>query len=133
VEPQLARWVAKLFAAYRTALTPRLLVLPGMLALLAAYNATAAPEDQLGLVEQGCLVGGFLSWKVRLSFQKVLAPRFARSVLCWHCGACCAARQACAVLCCAVLCCAVMVLCDAGTALLALCCAAVLAYCRARR
>lgn len=65
VEPQLARWGAKLLAAYRTALQPRLLVLPGLLAAAAAYNAAAGPEDQLGLVEQGCLLGGFLSWKVR--------------------------------------------------------------------
>lgn len=65
VEPKLARWGAKLLAAYRTALQPRLLVLPALLAAAAAYNAAAGPEDQLGLVEQGCLVGGFLSWKVR--------------------------------------------------------------------
>lgn len=66
VEPKLARWAAKLLAAYRTALQPRLLVLPALLAAAAAYNAVAGPEGQLGLVEQGCLVGGFLSWKVRL-------------------------------------------------------------------
>lgn len=44
---------------------PRLLVLPGLLAAAAAWNA-AYPEDALGMVEQGCLVGGFLSWKVRI-------------------------------------------------------------------
>lgn len=43
---------------------PRLLVLPGLLAAAAAWNA-AYPEEALGMVEQGCLVGGFLSWKVR--------------------------------------------------------------------
>ncbi|KAL4439962.1 hypothetical protein ABPG75_002963 [Micractinium tetrahymenae] len=77
VEPQLARWAAKLFAAYRTALQPRLLVLPALLAAAAAYNAAAAPEDQLGLVEQGCLLGGFLSWKVALVLKiyEDLKPR----------------------------------------------------------
>ena len=66
MEPKLARGAAKLFAAYRHALQPRLLVLPGLLASAAAFNATlAGPEGQLGLVEQGCLLGGFLSWKVR--------------------------------------------------------------------
>lgn len=77
VEPQLARWGAKLLAAYRTALQPRLLVLPGLLAAAAAYNAAAGPEDQLGLVEQGCLLGGFLSWKVALVLKiyEDLKPR----------------------------------------------------------
>lgn len=77
VEPKLARWAAKLLAAYRTALQPRLLVLPALLAAAAAYNAVAGPEGQLGLVEQGCLVGGFLSWKVALVLKiyEDLKPR----------------------------------------------------------
>ncbi|KAI7842538.1 hypothetical protein COHA_003775 [Chlorella ohadii] len=59
------RGAAKVAAAYRQALQPRLLVLPGLLAAAAAWNA-AFPEDALGPVEQGCLVGGFLSWKIAL-------------------------------------------------------------------
>lgn len=60
----LARWASKLAAGYRQALQPRLLVLPGLVAGVAAWNA-AFPEQQLGLVELGCLVAGFLSYKVR--------------------------------------------------------------------
>ena len=63
IEQALTRNVAKLFAAYQQALKPRLLVLPGLLAAAAAWNA-ALPDLQLGAVEQGCLLGGFLSYKV---------------------------------------------------------------------
>ena len=38
-------------------------MLPGLLAAAAAWNA-ALPDLQLGSVELGCLVGGFLSYKV---------------------------------------------------------------------
>jgi hypothetical protein len=64
VEPRALRWAAKLAATYRHALQPRLLVLPGLAGAVAAWNA-ALPDAQLGPVEQGCLLGGFLSWKVR--------------------------------------------------------------------
>ncbi|PRW33204.1 hypothetical protein C2E21_7817 [Chlorella sorokiniana] len=65
IQQPFLRGAAKVAAAYRQALQPRLLVLPGLLAAAAAWNA-AYPEDALGLVEQGCLVGGFLSWKIAL-------------------------------------------------------------------
>lgn len=58
------RRAAKVGAAYRTALRPRLLVLVGLAAALGAYNA-AAPEP-LPVVYEGCLLGGFLSYKVAL-------------------------------------------------------------------
>lgn len=64
LEQPLSRNAAKLLAGFRQALQPRLLVLPGLVAAVAAWNS-AFPEDQLGLVEQACLLGGFLSWKVR--------------------------------------------------------------------
>lgn len=60
----LPRTAAKIFAGYRQSLQPRLLVLPGLIAAAAAWNA-AFPEAQLGLVEQACLLAGFCSWKVR--------------------------------------------------------------------
>lgn len=39
-------------------------MLVGLAAAVAAYNA-AFPEDPITLVEQGCLLGGFLAYKVR--------------------------------------------------------------------
>ncbi|GAB4823706.1 hypothetical protein N2152v2_010752 [Parachlorella kessleri] len=76
VKPEMMRSVAKWLASYRHALKPRLLVLVGLVAGMAAYNA-AFPEQPLSLVEEGCLVAGFLSYKVAL-LQKVyddLKPR----------------------------------------------------------
>lgn len=67
VEPAAARGVAKLFAAYQQALNPRLLVPVGLLGLAAAWNSVApGPEWQLGVVDQGCMLGGFLSYKAAL-------------------------------------------------------------------
>lgn len=65
VEPALARNAAKLGAAYRQALNPRLLVPAGLLGACAAWNA-AFPEFPLGVVEAGCALGGFWSYKVAL-------------------------------------------------------------------
>ncbi len=53
-----------LHAHCRHALQPRLLILVGLVAGINAYNA-AFPEQPLSLVEEGCLVAGFLSYKVR--------------------------------------------------------------------
>lgn len=64
IENPLLRRAAKVGAAYRAALRPRLLVLVGLAGLVAAYNA-AAPEP-LPLVYEGCVLGGFLSYKVAL-------------------------------------------------------------------
>lgn len=65
VEPAFARNIAKLFAAYRNSLNPRLLVPVGLVAGCAAWNA-AFPDFHLGIVEQGCLLGGFVSYKIAL-------------------------------------------------------------------
>lgn len=51
------------FSGNRHALRPRLLVLVGLVAAIPAYGA-AFPDEPLTLVEQGCLVGGFLAYKV---------------------------------------------------------------------
>jgi len=64
IESPLLRRLAKIAASYRAALRPRLLV-PLALALgVAAFNA-AAPEP-LPLVDEGCVLAGFLSYKVAL-------------------------------------------------------------------
>lgn len=58
------RNAAKLVAAYQQALRPRLMV-PFLLAvLMAAYNKNS--EQPLELLYQGCLLGGFLSYKIAL-------------------------------------------------------------------
>lgn len=72
IQQPFARGAAKLFAAYGQALRPRLLVLPALLGAVAAWNS-AFPEEPLGLLEQGCLLGGFLSWKVRRACTRVSA------------------------------------------------------------
>jgi hypothetical protein len=65
VEPQFARTLAKIGAAYRMSFNPRLLVLIGLLGGCAAWNANF-PDMKLGMVEQGCLIGGYLSYKIAL-------------------------------------------------------------------
>jgi hypothetical protein len=77
VEPAPARAVAKLIAAYRHALSPRLLIPAALIAGAAAWNAAAAPADQIGLLEQGCALGGFASYKVALLLKTYddLKPR----------------------------------------------------------
>lgn len=65
VEPALARFIAKVGAAYAQALTPRLLVPTSLVGIIWIWNAIL-PEFQLNLVEQGCMIGGFLSYKVAL-------------------------------------------------------------------
>lgn len=65
VEPQFARTLAKIGAAYKMSFNPRLLVLIGLLGACTAWNANF-PDMKLGMVEQGCLLGGFLSYKIAL-------------------------------------------------------------------
>jgi hypothetical protein len=76
VEPEMIRNVAKIGAAYRQSLNPRLLVPMGLLGAFAAWNA-AFPDFQLGLVECGCALGGFWSYKVALILKTYddLKPR----------------------------------------------------------
>jgi hypothetical protein len=63
VEQPTLRFFAKGFAAYRQALKPRLLVLVGLVAGCSAFNA-AYPEQAVSIVEEACMVAGFLSYKV---------------------------------------------------------------------
>lgn len=65
IEPAILRNVAKLGAAYKQALTPRLLVPVGLVAACAAWNSTF-PENTIGIIEQGCMIGGYLSFKTAL-------------------------------------------------------------------
>jgi hypothetical protein len=65
VEMPLPRAGAKLLAAWAQAARPRLLVPVGLLAAAAAWNA-AFPDARLGLLEEGCLLGGFLAYKSAL-------------------------------------------------------------------
>lgn len=86
IDNALLRRLAKLGAAYRAALRPRLLVLVGVAALIAAYNK-AAPEP-LPLVYEGCILGGFLSYKVALLVKLFdeLSPKVGRRVSSWPPG-----------------------------------------------
>lgn len=65
LQPRYAQLFAKWLASYRHALQPRLLVLISLFGAIAAYNS-AFPEQPLSLIEEGCLIGGFLSYKVAL-------------------------------------------------------------------
>ncbi|GLC49332.1 hypothetical protein PLESTB_000207600 [Pleodorina starrii] len=77
IENTLLRRAAKLGCAYRQALQPRLLVPVALAGLGAAYNRVAGPEASLDLVHQGCLLGGFLSYKLALLIKLVddLTPK----------------------------------------------------------
>lgn len=57
--------MAKVGAAYRHALQPRLLVLVAVAALAAAWNQLN-PDQALDAAHQGSLLGGFLMYKVPL-------------------------------------------------------------------
>jgi hypothetical protein len=65
MQPGSARNLAKIGAAYKQALTPRLLVPVGLIAAAAAWNQLL-PDYTLSLVDQGCMLGGFLSYKIAL-------------------------------------------------------------------
>ena len=64
--PGMMQNIAKIGAAYRQSLTPRLFIPFGLVAACAAWNAALPEEYHLNIVEQGCMLGGFLSYKVAL-------------------------------------------------------------------
>jgi hypothetical protein len=64
IQSPFLRRLAKIAASYRAALRPRLLVPLGLAMAVAAFNA-ASPEP-LPLVDEGCVLAGFLSYKVAL-------------------------------------------------------------------
>ncbi|KXZ47348.1 hypothetical protein GPECTOR_36g71 [Gonium pectorale] len=66
IENTLLRRLAKLGCAYRQALQPRLLVPVALAAGCAAYNRLVGPEASLDTLHQGCLLGGFLAYKLAL-------------------------------------------------------------------
>ncbi|EFJ50235.1 hypothetical protein VOLCADRAFT_104055 [Volvox carteri f. nagariensis] len=66
IENTFIRRMAKVGCAYRQALQPRLLVPVALAGLSAAYNQIVGPERALDLLHQGCLLGGFLSYKLAL-------------------------------------------------------------------
>jgi hypothetical protein len=70
IDSSFFRNLAKIGVGYRYSLNPRLLI-PCSLALACfAYNSTHDVSEQIGLVEEGCLIGGFLGYKVSL-FTKI--------------------------------------------------------------
>ncbi|GLI61890.1 hypothetical protein VaNZ11_004402 [Volvox africanus] len=77
IENTLLRRAAKVGCAYRQALQPRLLVPVSLAGLSAAYNQIAGPDGALDLLHQGCLLGGFLSYKLALLIKLVdeLTPK----------------------------------------------------------
>ncbi|KAG2497196.1 hypothetical protein HYH03_004785 [Edaphochlamys debaryana] len=77
IENGLLRRVAKVGAAYQQALRPRLLVPVAVAVLAAAYNLVAPEEARLDLLHQGCLLLGFLAYKMALLIKLVdeLTPK----------------------------------------------------------
>jgi hypothetical protein len=61
IDNPLLRRAAKLAAAYRAALKPRLLVPVGMAAAVAVWNRLSG--SPLPLLYEGCMMGGFLAYK----------------------------------------------------------------------
>lgn len=70
IEPTFLRVLAKIGVGYGYSLNPRLLIPIGLVMACAAWNSTQGVDQQISLVEQGCLVGGFLGYKVAL-FTKI--------------------------------------------------------------
>lgn len=66
IKPSVFEWIAKIGAAYRMSLNPRLLILIGLVVATHVWNYFFQDEYHLGMVEKGCLVGGFLSYKMAL-------------------------------------------------------------------
>lgn len=66
IQPSVLRWITKLGYAYRSSLNPRLLVPITLVLLTGLWNQKFADDYHLGIVEQGCLIGGFLSYKIAL-------------------------------------------------------------------
>merc|ERR1712136_676755 len=74
-ESPVGKWAAKGLGAYQAALQPRLLVPVALAAGAWYYNQTA--ETPLGLVEGGCRLLGFGSYKLALVIElwESLKPR----------------------------------------------------------
>eukprot|EP00890_Picochlorum_soloecismus_P003719 jgi/Picsp_1/4348/NSC_01854-R1_hypothetical protein CHLNCDRAFT_138304 [Chlorella variabilis] len=70
IEPNFMRSLTKIGIGYRYSLNPRLLLLIGLACSCAAWNALQPAGQHIGLVEEGCLLGGFLGYKISL-FLKV--------------------------------------------------------------
>lgn len=70
IEPNFMRTLTKIGIGYRYSLNPRLLPLIGLACSCAAWNALQPVEKHIGLVEEGCLLGGFLGYKISL-FLKI--------------------------------------------------------------
>lgn len=70
IEPTFLRVLAKIGVGYRYSLNGRLLIPIGLVMACTAWNSTQDVDHQISLVEQGCLVGGFLGYKVAL-FTKI--------------------------------------------------------------
>ena len=66
IDSPLLRNLAKVGIGYRYSLNPRLLIPIGLAMGCFAYNRVLGSETPLGLVEEGCLLGGFLGYKVAL-------------------------------------------------------------------
>lgn len=66
IDAPLLRNLAKVGVGYRYSLNPRLLIPTGLALACFAYNSVLGGENPLGLVEEGCLLGGFLGYKVAL-------------------------------------------------------------------
>jgi hypothetical protein len=66
IDAALLRNVAKVTVGYRYSLNPRLLIPVGLVVGCSLYNSVHDVESQIGLIEEGCLVGGFLGYKVSL-------------------------------------------------------------------
>lgn len=77
MEPASLRMPAKILAGYLQALRPRLLVPVGLAAMSGAVNLAAGPGQGLDLLHQGCLLGGFLAYKVALLIKLIdeLTPK----------------------------------------------------------
>jgi hypothetical protein len=75
IENPLLRRAAKVAAAYQKALSPRLLVPVALGCLIGIYNK--ATGEPLPLLYSGCLLLGFLSYKVALVTKLVadLSPK----------------------------------------------------------
>lgn len=75
IENPWARRAAKVAAAYQKALQPRLLVLVSLPLLVVVYNKVS--DEPLPLLYEGCLLGGFLSYKLALLLKLIddLTPK----------------------------------------------------------
>lgn len=66
IDASFLRNVAKIAVGYRYSLNPRLLIPIGLAGACFTYNNVYGSEAPLGLIEEGCLLGGFLGYKVSL-------------------------------------------------------------------